>query len=69
MCCGVVWCAQVFRPTPRSDFQFFNVERLQELEKKDFESKHKMKILKEAEKVRLLLFPLCLRCFVLIVVC
>lgn len=41
---------RVFKPTPRFDFQFFNVERLEELERKEWESKHNLKALKEQAK-------------------
>lgn len=38
---------KTFRPTPRMDFQFFDVSRLDELEKKEWESKINLKFVRE----------------------
>ncbi len=42
----------VFRPNFRPDFQFFDNDALIALEQKEFESRYKMKILRDADKVR-----------------
>jgi len=41
-----------WKPVQRSDFQFFNVERLDQLEKKEFESKQRFYALKNAVKAK-----------------
>ena len=41
-----------FKPTLRHDFQFFNTERLEELERKEFEGERKLKVLKAEIKAQ-----------------